>query len=90
MSLNTNSLIKNVKTDDNVTRDERFCRILHNQLGKEGINIIVTQSFLFVLVLIMIVAIIIGYISTSEKCMSENRITITSKPQTTVQRSHVR
>lgn len=54
----------NASTEE--TRDDRFKTIIKQQLGSNGITLLVTQSFLFILALIMIVSIIIGLIGVSK------------------------
>lgn len=62
-----NPLLTN-KTDDRTNRDSRFRHILKNQLGENGLALVTGQSFLFVLVLIMIVSVILGFLSTLSHC----------------------
>lgn len=51
-----------ITTDE--TRDTRFKQMLQQQFGENGIVLLVNQSFLFLMSLVLIVAILIGLIST--------------------------
>lgn len=48
----------------NETRDTRFKTMLQQQFGDNGIVLMVNQSFLFIMALIMVISIIIGFIFT--------------------------
>lgn len=48
------------------TRDTRFREMLQQQFGENGIVLLVNQSFLFLMSLILVVAILIGLISTRD------------------------
>ncbi|ATY70267.1 GrBNV gp59-like protein [Tomelloso virus] len=50
-----------ITTDE--TRDTRFKEMLQQQFGENGIVLLVNQSFLFLMSLILVVAILIGLIS---------------------------
>lgn len=60
----TNNDPFNPVTSDNVDRDERFKLLLRNQLGDSGIPLLVNQAFLFVLAIIMMVAVLLGFINS--------------------------
>lgn len=60
--MNNTMTDKTINVIDN--RDDRFRQILHEQLGENGIPLMVNQAFLFILSLILIVTIIIGTITT--------------------------
>lgn len=51
--------------DEAPTRDERFKHILRQQLGDNGVQILVNQSVLFVLALILIITVVIGAMTSS-------------------------
>lgn len=51
-----------ITTDE--TRDTRFKEMLHQQFGENGVILLVNQSFLFIIALILVVSILIGFIST--------------------------
>lgn len=52
------------EVENKIDRDERYKQILHQQLGENGITLIVYVAFLFILALIMVIAAIIGFISS--------------------------
>lgn len=55
----------------NINRDDRFKQILQQQLGENGVALLVNQAFLFLLALVMMVAILIGVItSQSKNCLT--------------------
>lgn len=56
-----------ITTDE--TRDTRYKEMLQQQFGENGIVLLVNQSFIFLIMLVMIVSILIGLISTK----SDNR-----------------
>lgn len=49
------------------TRDGRFRQILHDQLGENGVALMVNQAFIFILALILVISIVIGSL-TSLRC----------------------
>lgn len=55
------------KFEHDETRDDRFKHILHGQFGEFGLLSLVNQSIIFILALVMIVSIMIGFITTSAK-----------------------
>lgn len=46
------------------TRDDRFKQILREQLGENGIPLMVNQAFVFLLALILVVAVAVGMFTT--------------------------
>lgn len=52
------------EVENKIDRDERYKQILHQQLGENGVTLIVYVAFLFILALIMVIAAIIGFISS--------------------------
>lgn len=47
------------------SRDGRFRQILHDQLGENGVALMVNQAFIFILALILIVTIVLGSLLTN-------------------------
>lgn len=56
----------NTPITTNENRDGRFKELLQQQFGENGIVLLVNQAFLFILSLIIVVAILIGLISTRD------------------------
>lgn len=61
----TSSIDTHVEVID--TRDTRFRQILHDQLGENGIALMVNQAFIFILALILVVSIVIGTLTTTKR-----------------------
>lgn len=62
------NLDKNLTTFEQIeTRDNRFQQILYEQFGENGLVTMLNQSLIFIFALVMLVAILIGYITTLSK-----------------------
>lgn len=66
-----------VERPQNISRDYRFKHIIESKLGKNGIDLLLNQSILFVFALIIIVAVVIGMLFTNSRQL-ENQQAMTS------------
>jgi hypothetical protein len=64
MSTQTKQLLTDNTLSEESVRDDRFKNILRENLGRSGIAIITSMSFLFVIVIIMIATGFIGFVSS--------------------------
>lgn len=67
MSTQTKQLLTDNTLSEVSVRDDRFKNILRENLGRSGIAIITSISFLFVIVIIMIATGFIGFVSTIDQ-----------------------
>lgn len=61
------------------SRDGRFRQILHDQLGENGVALMVNQAFIFILALILVISVVIGSLM-SIRCSTQSAVVHLKQP----------
>jgi uncharacterized Tic20 family protein len=63
-----NSTVNSIGSDKVIDRDTRYKQILIKQLGKNGINLFVSYSFIMVVLIILVIFTVVGLEDANGHC----------------------